>query len=240
VLLKLEIQSLKKFYPVLYLTEKEGKYFLKGKLNFQAFYDSKDDMLVLNPSLDNASGVNMISDQYEIEIEFLPDFPHSLPLVREMGGRIQRIAKKYNIQNICDLHVNKNKDNTICLCPKPEEKLRYPDKVDIVHFINNLVMPFFYGLSYYDRHGKWPWREYSHGDLGILEFYAENKNLNNSSALAKSCYESLSERGTKLVMTKKRIKSHWPCLCGSKEKFRRCHKLALEGLWALKEKFTHN
>jgi hypothetical protein len=96
------------------------------------------------------------------------------------------------------------------------------------------VVPFFYGLSYYDRHSKWPWSEYSHGDLGIFEFYVENKKNDNNPKLVKTCYDSLSEIGKKLIIDKKRIKGHWPCICGSKEKFRKCHKLALEGLWALK------
>lgn len=238
MLSKEEIQCLKRLYPGLSLQKRDGKYFLQGKLSFCAFYDNKKDTLVLNPSSDNVSNESLIDDKYEIEMELLPDFPNSLPLVREVGGRIQQIVDKYNIKDICDLHVNKNKDNAICLCPKPAEKVRYPDKVDIIHFINNLVVPFFYGLSYYERYGKWPWNEYSHGDLGTFEFYTESKNVN-SVSLAKSCYDSLSEQGKKLVMIKKRIKGHWPCICGSKEKFRKCHKLALEGIWALKNELQN-
>lgn len=230
------IKQIGKFYPDLkYITE-NGKNCLKGSLNFRACYNNSNEEFIIDPSEKMIISDTYIDDKYDIEIEFLRGFPKQFPLVREVGGRIQQIAEKYSLKDVTDLHINKNQNNAICLCPQPAEKLKYPDEIDLVHFMNNLVVPFFYGLSYYDKSGSWPWNEYPHGDLGIFEFYGENKEKNDLS-LAKRCYESLKEKNEqnkKYITAKNVIKGHSPCICGSKEKFRKCHKVALEGIWALR------
>lgn len=227
----IKVENVQLYYPGLKLIEKDGKPFLIGELRFNASYDFSKDELVLNPLEPNTYLDYYISDSFQLEIEF-PN--NSFPLVREVGGRIQKIAEKYGIRDIRDLHVNKNQNDAVCLCPKPSERLRYPTGIDLLHFLNNLVVPFFYGLSYYEKNHKWPWSEYGHGDLGIFEFYAENKNESDI-ALAQTCYDALSDQGKKLIKVNKDMKGHWPCICGSKEKFRKCHNLALQGLWNLKE-----
>jgi|AntAceMinimDraft_17_1070374.scaffolds.fasta_scaffold08082_4 hypothetical protein len=230
------IKQIGKHYPDLkYVTENEKNY-LKGSVNFRACYNDSEEIFIINPSEKMLIPDSYIDDKYDIEIEILRGFPKLFPLVREVGGRIQQIAEKHSLKDVIDLHINKNQDNAICLCPKPAEKLKYPDKIDLVHFMNNLVVPFLYGLSYYDKFGSWPWNEYSHGDLGIFEFYRENKEKNDLS-LAKRCYECLKEKNgqnKKYITNKNMIKGHRPCICGSKEKFRKCHKIALEGIWALR------
>ena len=234
-----EQKIIKKLYPGLSLIKKDGKYFLTGELEFRASYDKDKDILSIIPGSIQTEDDFSIKDKYKIEVELPTDFPRAFPLVRETNGRIQKIATKYNIKDIRDLHVNKDKNNAVCLCPKPAERLKYPDKVDIVHFLNNLVVPFFFGLSHYDLYGKWPWNEYGHGYLGILEFYSENKDLKDMS-IAKLCYECLSDTEKELITMERRIKGHYFCVCGSKEIFKRCHKKALEGIWALKEMLGYN
>ena len=228
------IENAQQLYPGLKVIEKDGKQYLIGDLRFTAFYDISKDELILNPPELFSSHNDYLSDTFQLEIEFPTDFPLSFPLVREIGGRLKNIAEKYSISDIRDLHVNKNQNNAVCLCPKPAERLRYPNGVDLLHFINNLVVPFFFGLSYFDKHRKWPWNEYSHGELGIMEFLAECKGKHDGS-LAQSCYDALGEQYKKIVQASKEIKGHWPCLCDSGKKFRSCHGMALKGLWALKQ-----
>ena len=230
------IKQIRKYYPDLKYTTENGKNCLKGSLGFRACYNDSNKEFIIYPSEKMIISDTYIDDKYNIEIELLREFPKQFPLVREVGGRIQQIAEKYSLKDVRDLHINKIQNNAICLCPKPAEKLIYPGEIDLVHFINNLVVPFFYELSYYDKTGYWPWNEYSHGDLGILEFYRENKEKNDLS-LAKKCYECLKEKNEqnkKYIINKNVIKGHSPCICGSKEKFRKCHKVALEGIWALR------
>ncbi len=227
------VKQIRKLYPSLkYITE-NGKNRLKGSLDFRACYNNSNEKFIIDPSEKMIISDTYIDDKYDIEIEFLRGFPKQFPLVREVGRRIQQIAEKYSLKDVRDLHINKNQNNAICLCPQPAEKLKYPDEIDLVHFMNNLVVPFFYGLSYYNKFGSWPWNEYPHGDLGIFEFYGENKEKNDLS-LAKRCYECLTEQYEKYITNKNVVKGHSPCICGSKEKFRKCHKVALEGIWALR------
>ena len=227
------VKQIRKLYPSLKCITENGKNCLKGSLNFRACYNNSNEEFIIDPSEKMIISDTYIDDKYDIEIEFLRGFPKQFPLVREVGGRIQQIAEKYSLKDVRDLHINKIQNNAICLCPQPAEKLKYPDEIDLVHFMNNLVVPFFYGLSYYNKSGSWPWNEYPHGDLGIFEFYGENKEKNDLS-LAKRCYECLTEQYEKYITNKNVVKGHSPCICGSKEKFRKCHKVALEGIWALR------
>ena len=227
------IEEIRILFPGLKYIIENGKNYLKGSLNFRACYNDCNKEFIINPSEKNIISDTYIDDKYDIEIEFLRGFPKQFPLVKEVGGRIQQIAEKYSLKDVIDLHINKNQNNAICLCPQPAEKLKYPDEINLIHFINHLVVPFFYGLSYYDKSGSWPWNEYPHGSLGIFEFYGENKEKNDLS-LAKICRDGLDEKNKKYITSRNVIKGHTLCICGSKEKFRKCHKIALEGIWALR------
>lgn len=207
-----EINNLKKFYPNLKLKRSHNKEFLRGKLKVDAIYNDQP-----------------IKDAYEIEIELTSDYPHSLPLVREVGGRIEKILVQKNIRDKRKLHINPE-DNTICFCAKPEERLRFSKSVNIINFIRELVIPYFYGLSY----GRWPWGEYGHGDMGIFEFYVEHSNLKNR-AIIEDCIRALSEQSKLILRKKGKVKGHLNCICGSGRAIRKCHPVVLMGLRLLKQ-----
>ena len=83
-------------------------------------------------------------DQYEIELRLLPDFPDSIPAVRETGGRIPRKD---------DRHVSANGD----ACPiVPEEWLLRPDCDSVVSFLNGPVRNFLLGQSLVEEGQPWP------------------------------------------------------------------------------------
>jgi len=148
---KEEIAAVKEKFPGLRLTAKGWE----GDL---AFYASFED--------------HPIRDTYRVAIDIPLEYPEQIPLLREIGGRTQKIAKKYGLQDIRSLHFNAN-NGTACVCVKQEEKRKFPPGAPLLTFIDDLAVPYLYGLSYYDQNGRWPWREYSHGCLGLLEFYAE-------------------------------------------------------------------
>lgn len=220
-------------YPELILIDEGGKQYLRGKVKFIASYNQRQDALKIFRNHDTPSGENLIRDEYLIEIELSDDFPKSVPLVREIGGRIKQIALKHQVTDLRDLHVNEAQRDTLCLCPKPAEKEKYQRGVNVAHFLTHLVIPFLYELSFYDEHRRWPWSEYSHGDLGVFEYFAE-KQSSVDRDLAQECYGSLGKQGKQIIDTPEQIKGHYLCPCGSKRPFRRCHQRALEGLWALR------
>ena len=231
-----ELERIIKLYPRLIYAQEKGRQLVRGTFEFCALYDAIGDRFILNPSTsDSALEDRIIQDSYEIEVEFFSGSPLRFPDVREVGGRIQKVIEKFDIKDIRDLHVNKNLNNAICLCPKPEFYVRYPNGLDLFDFFNALVLPYFYGLTYFEKHGEWPRGTYGHGDVGIFEFYFEHRNAANAN-LIKSCIENLSESLSKEYLQRKgEAKGHWECVCGSKKKMRDCHAKTLGGLRALRE-----
>jgi len=150
-----QIKTLRPPYPGLRHKIDGSKEIWEGPLSFTARFDSV-----------------RVKDIFKVRIE-LPVEQEGFPLVREVGGRIERILSQGKAENFADLHVNPN--GVICLCTKPEEKRRFPGKVDLSKFIQNLVIPYFFALHQFEKTGKWAWGQYSHGSTGIMEYYLEHK-----------------------------------------------------------------
>lgn len=168
-----------------------------------------------------------IKDCFEICIE-LPRNSHIFPLVKEVGGRIEKIIVDRKLRDKKDLHVNPN--GTICLCPRPQEKRIFPSGINLREFINKLVIPYFFQLSYFEKNGKWLWGQYSHGEAGIMEYYLDHRN-DNDPGLLDDC----------LIIVGRLVQSYYQpngrerCICKSGIKFKRCHPKALSGFKAMIE-----
>lgn len=208
-----EISLVRKTYPGLNLIRR-GVW--QGLLEFDATF-----------------GEYRIQDSYKIEIYAPAGYPNRIPLLLEIGGRTQEIASKYDIQDLRTLHQNP-KDGTACVCIRQEEKSRFPQGSNLVTFINDLVVPYLYGLSFFDENSRWSWREYSHGGLGLLEFYEED--------LAEQVRENIEELVGHLRTEvnwkaySKQVRKPSPdrqCFCGSKRPFQICHPEAWQGILRL-------
>ncbi len=151
-------------------------------------------------------------DRFNIEIEFLSDYPSSLPVVKEVGGRIPTIP---------DRHINPA-DSSACVCIPDEWCLQRPDK-SFSTFLKGPVYNFFLSQKYFETHGTWPFGERRHGNEGLLDFYKEQFSTEEAYVI-KDYLQCLSQ---------KTIKGHWDCPCGSKKRIRDCHK---EALYILKNK----
>ena len=126
------------------------------------------------------------------------------PKVYEVGGRSHQIGKKCSVETI-DLHINPD-DSTCCL------SLQYGGHRNfrIEQFFPELVIPFFYKLSYTEEFGiassrEDLWGEYSHGKKGRAEYEAEMLNL-----------------------AKHRPNRNDLCPCGNGKKYKKCHMDAVE------------
>ncbi len=173
-----------------------------------------------------------IIDNYEISIAVPATYPDRLPHVSELGGRVVAAAKKHS-KDVLDAHWSSQ--NGACLCVKQEEKIKFPSGSDMVFFIENLVIPYFYGLSYFEEYGRWPWREYSHGCLGLLEFHAEDvadKTAEMIQELAVSFRNDAKWEKYRDHLLKPKPKRL--CPCGSGKTFPDCHRGAWNGLIALR------
>lgn len=237
-----------KFNPQQFLTNNKSKYpslfvkdltkqnlVLAGQFKFRTHYEPKKEKII--PFSSAINNQYYIADSYDIEITFGQSV---IPVVKEVSGRIQRLAKQLGVPEI-DLH---SKEGIACLTVyKGNFKEYYLEDLNnelLDKFLERSVIPFFYAQSYFEKFDKWPWRNYSHGVIGCLEALAENPTPNNTRVVKEYLdkYGKLVEVSKiKQKLSQYKIREHRKCICGSKRKFRNCHKLAMEGLKIYKQGF---
>ncbi|MFH1601641.1 MAG: hypothetical protein ABIB61_01655 [Candidatus Shapirobacteria bacterium] len=218
-------------HPLLKIEENPSSVVISGGLEFEMIYEPVENhFLVFPPKNYKGKGV-LIEDRYGIKIVVPKSISSDLPKVYAEGSRLIEVAKQKSLP-IYDLHFSF--DGSACLYVVGKEKEYFPNGFDFKIFINQLVIPFFYAQTYFQKFGKWPWGEYAHGIVGIFEWYNEQKIPNKSDVeqmlkrLRQSGeWGSIAERFDKGNW----IKGHSRCLCGSGEKIRNCHKAALKGMW---------
>jgi hypothetical protein len=204
-------------YQGLSVTQENGVKVVSGALDFWAFHQDIQ-----------------IRDTYQIRIEFQHSSVSDLPTVSETEGRIKKVAETSGIP-ISDLHTYTN--GVACLCLKLAEASYFPEGFSLPVFMEKLVEPFFYAQRYFEDHDIWPWDAYSHWELGWLEWYFDQKEHTHESTrlfLEKLRGSQAWNRISGELSKKDGVKGHHPCLCGSKKKYRYCHKNVLRGLWELR------
>ena len=172
-----------------------------------------------------------ISDSFKVRIASTDS--SRLPSLAEIGGRTESIAKKFRIDTL-DLH--KNRDGTACVCVKQIEKLKFPPGSSLFHFVEELAVPYLYGLARNEKDGRWPWQDYSHGFLGLLEFYAEGQPTTAMEDFAEIVAIFRKEPGWRFIrkQLRKTPSAKRACLCGSGKPIGRCHRQVRKGI-----KFLH-
>ena len=205
-----DIKWLESHFPNLQYEKNSQR--IVGELDFCAAYDNELGKVIIGGGTKKVN--HLICDVFEIEICLsLPD-GNGWPKVYEVGGRRCQIAKKCN-SPIVDLHFYSD-DNACCL------GLKFLDKrsLSLRSFLEELVIPFFYRLSYTEKFGLAAsrndlWGEYSHGEEGLREYYAEIFNL-----------------------AAQNPSRNDPCPCGSGKKYKRCHQGAVEFLKRIQKQIT--
>ena len=141
-------------------------------------------------------------DRYLIEILIPSDYPRSIPVVREIGDRIPKIP---------DRHMNEKGD--ACLFLAEERWEAWPIGSSFTDFLQGPVHNFFLGQSLVERGEQWPFGSWGHGAVGIKEYYSRLLGTEDSQIILS--YLS--------ILSKKEIKGHWYCPCGSGKRLRNCH-----------------
>lgn len=183
--LREELQAL---YPTLHVLEPRDKVVVRGSF----------------PVLDEGKEI----DRYKIEIELPDDYPSSLPVVREIGGRIPHQPER---------HVSG--DGTLCVCLPDAHRLAHPRGQTLVEFLRGPLHNYLLGSTVVERGGQWPFGEWAHDVDGVIEFYSDLFALKDTKEIV-----------TYLVCLSRPAKGHWPCPCGSGKRFRYCHRSLLHGL----------
>ena len=197
-----DIRWLRSDFPNLYYKANSHK--ISGELDFCAVYDQESGKMTIANLAEETDF--LIRDVFEVEI-YLDDLDvNGWPKVFEVGGKYLRIAGKCKVP-IIDLHIYSH-DGSCCL------GIKYRDnkQLYIKEFLHELVIPFFYRLSYTDKFGidrarKDLWGEYLHGDMGQIEHSLEIMDIVRQSPGRND-----------------------PCPCGSDKKYKRCHLSQVESL----------
>ncbi len=177
-----------------------------AELNYQE--DAQGVPMVLGDLvLKDENGVFI--DSYSIKIVATECYPFCFPWVYETGERVP-------INN--DWHVFL--DGHCCIKAFQEEILLCKKGISLVWFIKEQVVPYFFNQKYREQNGFFL-HERSHGRLGDLEFFKQYFNTQDIQLTIDLLKETqkINER-----------KSNSKCLCGSKKKFRKCHRRSLRAL----------
>ena len=94
-----------------------------------------------------------------------------------------------------------------------------------------------YGQLFYSVERRWPWSEYAHGPMGLLEAYVKVTDaVKAAGCLEKLCrYEKAWPWIKYQLQRKSKIKGHTRCFCDKMDQMKRCHPRALEGIRRLRE-----
>lgn len=225
-------------FPDLRLTKDEGAACMQGDLVVDMFYDenSLDNKYVIFPKKEFRSSNKYIRDVYQIKIVYCED--RFIPKVYETNRRIKLFAQENNFK-LCDLHVNPLED--LCLCPKSLERIKLREAYTIQDFFTVLLIPFFYAQSFFEKYNDWPWEDYSHGDMGLLEAYVDYSEYTTTKGnFFKNTYITLNPKIQSVVTSQDSITRQSSCLCDSGRRFRKCHPKAWNGVKRLRRDYIEN
>jgi len=149
-----------------------------------------------------------IEDTYAVEIRVPPGFPKEVPTARELEGRIPK-----------DYH--KLEGDLLCLGAPTELRLRLATSPTLPAFVEESVIPYLFGHSYFVKHGVMPFGELAHGSGGILQYLAELFGASPVSGVEGFVF---------LASLKKRHANKYSCPCGSGRRLGRCHNRKLNQL----------
>lgn len=179
------------------IVETEDKKFLRGEL---PIIDKNDERW----------------ESYQLEIKHHPEFPKRFPKVYEISNKIPKNA---------DWHIYE--DNSCCVDVLPSEIIKCKDGLSLCDFIEKELLPYFFNQTHRQIEGYYVGGEYSHGLLGVYEFYADR--LKTGDNIRKSLSLLI------FIATQQRPNRSNKCFCGSGELFRHCHMNAYDELKCLRK-----
>ncbi|OGT96142.1 MAG: hypothetical protein A2298_05410, partial [Gammaproteobacteria bacterium RIFOXYB2_FULL_38_6] len=111
----------------------------------------------LNAQMD---GYEAIRDIYKLQIVFPASYPRSLPKVTEIENRIPRDSDHHTY-----------KDGSFCLGSKIKLKAILFEHPSVIDFIEKILNPFLYAVSYKLQYNLYPFGELDHGEEGLVDDY---------------------------------------------------------------------
>ncbi|HNX82473.1 MAG TPA: hypothetical protein PKL77_10055 [Candidatus Omnitrophota bacterium] len=154
-----------------------------------------------------------IKDYFNIVINIPHDYPNTLPKTREIDGRIPQYFHKY--------------DNAIlCLETPLEQRIIFNSQPTLLGYIENCLIPYLVTFHYWTKTGDMPYGERDHCGAGIIQSYQARLNVKDPIAIL----------GFLFMLSTNIFLRRQKCLCGSGERFCRCHETRIIELQPLQTK----
>ncbi len=189
-------------------------------LHFPKLYNSKNSVgtVIVQGEIDIVDRNGIFWESYQVEIHPVNEFPNRYPHVYETGGKIPKIG---------DWHVYDD-THRCCLDVEPEEIIKCLEGLSLVDFIRDEMIPYFFNQTFRRREGYYPNGEYAHNVGGIFQYY--DQLLQTLGDPRKTVQQMI------FIVKLEKPGRTYDCFCGSKEKFRRCHRHAFEVIKKLGER----
>jgi hypothetical protein len=152
-----------------------------------------------------------INDYYLIEIEIPYDYPDALPIVKEIGGKIENTYP----------HFLKRGERALCLGTPTDLWFRFEKNKTLLHFVHYLLIPALYAHAYWKKKNIMsPWGENRHGSLGLADFFADYFQI----------YDLFHIIQFLDILLYDYFDWTSQCLCGSRKSLNECHGIQLKKL----------
>jgi hypothetical protein len=207
------------------LTVNDGS--ISGALEFAATYNNQtNEFLILGSGVPDTVGGRCLAGHFDVCIKERKDASISALPALFVGG----------LNAIPDRHFNPT-DTSACLCSPFEEQEFLTPALDFRRYFEQLIIPFLYGQVFYSAEGHWPWFEYGHGAIGLLESYSRigDKGKAQECVLKLARDKDAWPRIRRALKSREAVKGATPCFCAVADHIRRCHPLAWRGIRQLKD-----
>ena len=180
-----QMRDVHKVFPSLILEKGEGGQFtIHGTLGFRMEKDGKE-----------------VEDSYQLTVTIPPDYPRTVPTVKETGERIPEAFHTYP------------GDHTLCLGAPLAVAMTFAQHRTLLGYLRDQVVPHLFSHSYKQRYGAMPHGELAHGGEGIFQYYSQLFGVD----------QAMMVLGFLRILAEDDYKGHKPCPCNSGQKLRECH-----------------
>lgn len=206
---------------------------IKGIIQISMYYNPRTKKALIWDISEYQLLKESIIDSYEVSI----DLSWDLPLVKETAWRIKALWEKQWLNNLDDLHINR--DWSCCLMPANQLFLHLLEDNSLIWLFTNVIYPFFYSQSYYERYWKWIMWEFPHWWIGILVFFNKQNKQNKIRIFPYTCGQLNTHILLKIATNDLSLQWHTNCFCWSKNKIRYCHDYSTLEFKELKDFFSY-
>lgn len=218
-----DLEWLYQYQPTLLYFEESGIKCLKGTLRVNALYNKSDRRLIINPSKNQVAKHQKyyVNDYYEVSVKFDSPSSYEIASVWEIGGKLVRVAKRKKAK-LSDLHFNKNKDGRLCLHGFFNLNDCLPNGFNLKDFVSNILIPFFYSQSMFEKTNEWPLGQYLHADYGKFQNFLEKYGFPKLRNYLEKDDTKLKKFVNRLTRRNKNLRNRHSCICNSNDRIENC------------------